>query len=81
MPTYEEVLDLAKGLTKSDQARLLKALSVNSPQPAQVDGTDEVVSAEELAESEAGLQDYQARRDPGITSAALKQKLFGGRLG
>ncbi|MGF1516819.1 MAG: hypothetical protein ACFCVB_03305 [Nodosilinea sp.] len=81
MPTYEEVLTLAKCLTMSDQARLLEELSINLPQPVQVEGVDEVISAEEIAESEAGLQDYLAKRDSGITAAALKQKLFGGKVG
>jgi hypothetical protein len=81
MPTYEEVLDLAKCLALSDQARLLKALAINLPQPVKLEGTDEVISTEEIAESEAGIQDYWAKRDPGIAGAALKEKLFGGNVG
>lgn len=81
MPTYEEVLNLAKCLTVGDQARLLEELSINLPQPVQVEGVDEVVSADEIAASEAGLQDYLTKRDPGIPAAALKQKLFGGKVG
>lgn len=81
MSTYEEVLNLAKCLTISDQARLLEALSIHLPQIVNVEGADEVISAEEIAESEAGLQDYWAKRDPGITRAALKEKLFGGNIG
>lgn len=81
MPTYEEVLNLAKCLTMSDQARLLEALSVKPAQPVQVEGVDEVISAEEIAESEAGLQDYWAKRDAGTAAADLKQKLFGGSVG
>ena len=37
---------------------------------------DEVISAEEIAESEAASQDYQAGRDRGISSKELKRKLF-----
>ncbi len=81
MPTYEEVLNLAKCLTMSDQARLLEALSIDLPQSVQVEGVDEVISAEEIAESEAGLQEYWAKRDSGIPPSALKQKLFGGNVG
>lgn len=81
MPTYEEVLDLAKRLPLADQARLLEALSINFPHPVEVEGTDEVVSSAEISENEAALQDYWVGRDPGITSDALKQKLFGGNLG
>ena len=38
---------------------------------------DEVISAEEIAESEAAWQDYQAGRDRGISSQDIKLKLFG----
>ncbi len=85
MPTYEEVLSLAKRLSRDDRARLLTALAAmmaNPPsselQAVVVEGTDEVVSAAEIAESEAALQDYYAGRDRGITATALKQQLFGG---
>jgi hypothetical protein len=81
MPTYEEVLDLAKRLPLIDQARLLKALSVTLPGSVEVEGTEEVISPAEIAESEAALQDYWAGRDRGITAVDLKQKLFGGNLG
>ena len=81
MPTYEEVLNLAKRLPLDDQARLLEALSVNLPHPVEVEGTDEIISAAEISESEAALQEYRAGRDAGMTSAALKQRLFGGNLG
>jgi hypothetical protein len=42
MPTYEEVLTLAKRLLVSDQARLLEALAVGLPHPVEVEGTDEI---------------------------------------
>ena len=44
-------------------------------------GTDEVISAEEIAESEAALQDYRTGQDSGVTSTALKQHLFGHNVG
>lgn len=81
MPTYEEVLNLAKRLPLNDQARLLEALLMSLPQPVEVEGTDEIIPASEISDSEAALQDYWSGQDPGMTSAALKQKLFGGNLG
>lgn len=81
MPTSEEVLALAKRLPVSDQARLQQALSANMIEPIEVEGTDEVISVEKIAESEAAWQNYQAGRDAGMTAAELKQKLFGGNLG
>jgi hypothetical protein len=81
MSTYEEVLNLAKRLLFTNQARLLEALSVSLPHPVEVEGTDEIISAAEISESEAALQEYWAERDTGMTSATLKQKLFGGNLG
>ncbi|MBD2325389.1 hypothetical protein [Alkalinema sp. FACHB-956] len=81
MPTYEEVFNLAKSLPLVDQARLMKALSAQFSDFVEVDETEELVSAAELAESEAALQDYWAGRDPGITAVDLKRKLFGGNCG
>ena len=81
MPTYEEVLSLAKHLPLTDQARLSEALSVGLPHPVEVEGADEMISAREISENEVALQDYWTGRDSGITSTALKQKLFGGKLG
>jgi hypothetical protein len=77
MATYDEVLNLAKRLPLTDQARLLKDLSVSLLHPIEVEGTDEIISAEELSDSEAALQEYWVGQDPGMASAALKQKLFG----
>ncbi|MEL6381009.1 MAG: hypothetical protein AAFQ89_00765 [Cyanobacteria bacterium J06626_18] len=81
MPTYEEVLALVKRLSLADQARLSQILSESLPQPAEVEGTDEIIPAEEIAASEAALQEYRAKRDSGITAAELKQTLLGGHLG
>jgi len=47
----------------------------------EVEGIDEIISAREIAESEAALQDYWAGRDSGTTSEALKQKPFGSSAG
>ena len=81
MPTYEDVLSLAKRLPGDDRARLLVALSAmvaTSPtdglDAVEVAGTNELITAEEIAESEAALQEYRAGRDPGINAAALKHK-------
>ena len=81
MPTYEEVLNLAKCLPLTEQARLLEALSVSLAHPVEVEGTNEIISAAEISESEAALQEYWIGQDKGMTSAALKQKLFGGTFG
>ncbi len=52
MPTYEEVLNLAKRLSRDDRSRLLAALTAMMANPLSselqavvVEGTDEVVSA------------------------------------
>ncbi len=81
MPTYEEVFKLVQCLSLTDQARLREALSLSLSHSAAVEDTEEVISAAELAESAAALQDYWAGRDPGMTSETLKQRLFGGNLG
>jgi hypothetical protein len=81
MPTYEEVLAQVQRLNSNDQFRLLEELRLLVYNPAAVEGTDEVIPADEIAASDAALQDYQAGRDTGISSAALKQKLFGKNVG
>jgi hypothetical protein len=52
----------------------LEALAGIVLHPVEVEGTDELISAEELSESEAALQDYWSGRDTGITPDALKRK-------
>jgi hypothetical protein len=81
MPTYEEVLSLAKRLSYEEQTRLREALSGIDYPPVEVEGADEIISGEEIAESEMALQDYLSGCDTGISSEALKQQLFGGRFG
>ncbi|NJL40891.1 MAG: hypothetical protein HC840_24975 [Leptolyngbyaceae cyanobacterium RM2_2_4] len=76
-PTYEEVLTLAQHLPPDDQVRLLQALTTLVYPSVEVEGSDEVISAKELSESEMAWQDYQSGRDLGISSEELKLKLFG----
>ncbi len=75
MPTYNEVLTQVQRLALSDQLRLLEELRKIVHQGVEVEGDDEVVSAQEIAESQAALADYFAGRDRGISSKELKLKL------
>jgi hypothetical protein len=77
MLTYERVLNLAQSLTTDDQARLLQALSQLVYQPVAVEGTDEVISAEEIAESDIAWKEYLAGQDQGVGANELKRQLFG----
>lgn len=81
MPTYEEVLNLAQRLTPTEQSRLLEALKALAHRSVVVEGTDELVPTEEIEASENALQDYRTGRDPGLSSEALKLKLFGQNVG
>jgi hypothetical protein len=63
MPTYNEVLKQAQSLSIIDQFQLLKDLQKIVSQGVEVEGTDEVIPADEIAESEAALADYLAGRD------------------
>ena len=81
MPTYEEVLSLVQHLTPTDRFRLLEALTELVGIPVEVEGDDEIIPSEEIAESEAAWQDYLAGRDSGLSSEELKLKLFGEKLG
>jgi hypothetical protein len=77
MPTYNEVLTQVQHLALTDQIRLLEELRKIVDRGVEVEGDDEVISAEEIAESQAALADYLAGRDRGISSKELKLKLFG----
>ncbi|MEG4457866.1 hypothetical protein [Microcoleus sp. N9_A1] len=77
MPTYNEVLTQVQRLALTDQLRLLEELRKIIHQGVEVEGDDDVISAEEIAESQAALADYFAGRDRGISSKELKLKLFG----
>jgi hypothetical protein len=57
MPTYNEVLTQVQRLALTDQLRLLEELRKIVHQGVEVEGDDEVVSAEEIAESQAALAD------------------------
>ncbi|MEB3355171.1 MAG: hypothetical protein VKK04_00385 [Synechococcales bacterium] len=76
MSTYEEVLSLAQTLRPSEQNRLLVALAELVYRPVEVEDSDETISAEELAESDLAIQAYRSGKDPGLSSTALKHKLF-----
>jgi len=81
MTTYHEILSQIENLPLTDKLRLLEDLKIIiKPTVAQKDD-DEIIPAEELAESEAAWQDYLSGRDIGITSTELKCKLFGDKLG
>lgn len=81
MPTYEEVLCLARCLSPQEQKQLRDALLEFVHSSVEVEGSDEIISEEEIAESDTALQDYLSGHDPGVSSEVLKQKLFGGGFG
>jgi hypothetical protein len=80
MSAYNQILDGVKSLTLTDQRRLLEELKKIVDRGVEVEGEEEVIPAEEIAESEAAWQDYLAGRDRGISSKGLKAKLFGEKV-
>jgi hypothetical protein len=46
-------------------------------QSVEVEDSDELISADEIAASEAALLDYRTGQDSGISSTNLKEWLFG----
>ena len=80
MPTYNEVLKQAQSLSMIDQFQLLKDLQKIVSQGVEVEGTDEVIPADEIAESEAALADYWAGRDLGKSLKQVELELFGREL-
>ena len=77
MSTYNKVLNKVKYLTLADKRRLSEHLKKMIQLREELAENDGEISAEEIAESEAALQDYEAERDRGISSQELKLKLFG----
>ncbi|MFB2939009.1 hypothetical protein ACE1B6_27465 [Aerosakkonemataceae cyanobacterium BLCC-F154] len=77
MPTYEDILTQVKSLTLTDKFRLLEELKTIVNVSEEVEEDDEVMTTEEIAESEAAWEDYLAGRDRGISSKELKQRLLG----
>lgn len=80
MPTYNEVLKQAQSLSIIDQFQLLKDLQKIVSQGVEVEGTDEVIPAVEIAESEAAASDYLAGRDLGKSLKQIELELFGREL-
>ena len=80
MTTYTEVLHQVQTLSLIEQIRLFEELKAIVPTPVEVEGTDEVISPEEIAISDAAWQDYLSGRDPGKTLQDLEIELFGGKL-
>jgi hypothetical protein len=80
MLTYEKVLNLAQTLTTDEQVRLLQALSQMVYQAVEVEGTEEVISAEEIAASDLAWREYLAGVDQGVKGEELKRQLFGENL-
>lgn len=80
MPTYNEVLKQAQSLSMIDQFQLLKDLQKIVSQGVEVEGTDEVIPADEIAESEVALADYLAGRDLGKSLKQVELELFGREL-
>lgn len=62
MFSYSKVLHPVKSLTLADQLGLLEDLKKMILLREEVAEDDEVISAEEIAETEAAWQDYQAGR-------------------
>ena len=81
MSSYQDVLSLAQQLSPNEQIQLIEALTPLIHQPVEVEGSDEVISVAEIAESEAALQNYWKGSDRGLSAGDLKQRLFGGNLG
>ncbi len=77
MSNYEEVLHLAQTLHPNEQSRLFAALANMIYSSVEVEGNDDIISADELAESDFALRAYRSGDDPGLSAADLKLKLFG----
>lgn len=80
MATYNEILNQVQSLSIADQVLLLEELKKLINPGVEVEDSDEVIPAEEIAVSEAAWQDYLAGRDRGISSQELKRKILGEKV-
>ncbi|WP_013322916.1 hypothetical protein [Gloeothece verrucosa] len=65
-----------QSLTLTDKLRLLDELKALVSQPVEVEGDEEIISPQEIAQSDAAWQDYLTGRDLGVSSKELKRNLF-----
>ncbi|MCY7320840.1 MAG: hypothetical protein LH660_03330 [Phormidesmis sp. CAN_BIN36] len=72
MSSYQDVLSLAQRLSPNEQIQLIEALTTLMHQPVEVEGSDELISVAEIAESEAALQNYWKGSDRSLSAADLK---------
>lgn len=79
MTNYIQVLNQVQSLSYSDQLKLLQELSHWLNQTADVQD-DEVISQDEILQSQEAWDDYLAGNDQGVTSQELKRRLSGNNL-
>jgi hypothetical protein len=77
MTNYNQVLNQVQSLSITDKLKLLDELKTLVGQPVEVEGDNEVIPSEEIAQSQAAWEDYLAGRDRGISSKELKRRLLG----
>lgn len=77
MSTYTEVLNQAQQLPPEEQQKLIITLSESLFQAVTVEGTDEVIPADDITASDAAIKAYYAGEDPGISLSELEVELFG----
>jgi hypothetical protein len=75
MSSYQEILSLAQRLTSNEQIQLIEALTALIHPSIEVEGSDELIPADEIAESEAALQNYWAGSDRGLSAAETRRYL------
>lgn len=75
MSSYTKVLNEVNKLTITEKLRLLEELKNCLNQSGEFEETEEIISSEEIAESEIAWQDYLSGKDQGVSSRELKKWL------
>ncbi|MGB7416664.1 MAG: hypothetical protein WA902_20845 [Thermosynechococcaceae cyanobacterium] len=75
MSTYTEILNQAQKLLPEEQQQLIVPLSGTLFEPVKIEGTDEVIPADEIAASDAAIQAYRSGEDRGISLSELETEL------
>ncbi|WP_231636881.1 hypothetical protein [Planktothricoides sp. SR001] len=75
MPTYNEVLTQVENLTRVDKIRLLKDLNNLLNFGGKLDGDNQIIPPDEIAETAADLPDNLAEQSSGMAYQELKSKI------
>lgn len=76
MSTYPEILKEVQKMPITEQFKLFNTLKNSLSKYIETEDSEEIILAEEIAESEQAWREYITGKDKGINSQDLKKKLL-----